>query len=292
MIQDIFPKRFKNQYQNKEPIEDSRIFVFRERQILIGQDGNQNLSLPGFKELREQAEGKALENGEEAFGGLVSRLLYYFTIDETDYFGYHGVLEAFGEYKYAPVRSFRQMISKDICFGIMTAWHLYQWYSVNRFCGRCGKVTLHDKRERMMRCPGCGNVIYPQIAPAVIVALTDGDRILMTKYADREYKKYALLAGFTEIGETAEDTVRREVMEEVGLRVKNIRYYKSQPWGIDSNLLLGFFCELDGSDEIRRDERELAEAQWFHREEMPAHDDGISLTREMMGVFEKGLHKM
>lgn len=292
MIQDIFPKTLKNQYREKEPVEESRIFVFRERQILIGQDADQNLSLPRFKEIREQMAGEALGNAGEAEGILRSRLQYYFSIDDTDYFGCKEVLEPFGEYGYAPVHSFRQMISKDICFGVMTAWHLYQWYSVNRFCGRCGKATLHDQRERMVRCPACGNVIYPKIAPAVIVALTDGDRILMTKYADREYKKYALLAGFTEIGETAEETVRREVMEEVGLRVKNIRYYKSQPWGIDSNLLLGFFCDLDGSDRIHRDEAELAEAQWFHREKMPAHDDGISLTREMMGVFEKGLHKM
>ena len=131
-------------------------------------------------------------------------------------------------------------------------------------------------------------MIFPKIAPAVIIAVTDGDRILMSKYADRDYKKYALLAGFTEIGETAEETVAREVMEEVGLKVKNICYYKSQPWGIDSNLLLGYFCELDGDDTIVMDTTELAVAQWFHREEMPVQDDGISLTREMMRVFQQG----
>ncbi len=75
-------------------------------------------------------------------------------------------------------------------------------------------------------------------------------------------------------------------MEEVGLQVNNIRYYKSQPWGVDSNLLLGYFCELAGDDTIHMDEEELAQAQWYHRNEMPAHDDGISLTREMMDVFE------
>jgi len=111
----------------------------------------------------------------------------------------------------------------------------------------------------------------------------------MTKYAGRSYKKYALIAGFTEIGETAEETVAREVMEEVGLKVKNIRYYKSQPWGVDGNLLLGFFADLDGEGEIHLDENELSEGEWFARDAMPAHDDGISLTREMMGVFEKGL---
>lgn len=104
--------------------------------------------------------------------------------------------------------------------------------------------------------------------------------------ATRDYKKYALIAGFVEIGETVEETVEREVMEEVGLKVKNLRYYKSQPWGYDSNVLMGYFAELDGDESITMDTEELSKAQWFAREEMPAHNDGISLTREMMGVFE------
>ena len=83
-----------------------------------------------------------------------------------------------------------------------------------------------------------------------------------------------------------EETVEREVMEEVGLKVKNLRYYKSQPWGYDSNVLMGYFAELDGDESITMDTEELSKAQWFAREEMPAHNDGISLTREMMGVFE------
>ena len=117
---------------------------------------------------------------------------------------------------------------------------------------------------------------------------TNGDKILMTKYSGRDYTRYALVAGFTEIGETAEQTVEREVMEEVGLKVKNIRYYKSQPWGSDSNLLLGFFCDLDGEEKITIDEQELSEAEWFHRDEMNVEDDGISLTREMMMAFKRG----
>lgn len=139
----------------------------------------------------------------------------------------------------------------------------------------------------MFYCPACGNVAYPKIAPAVIVGVIDGERILMTKYAGREYKKYSLVAGFCEIGETAEDTVKREVMEEVGLKVKNIRYYKSQPWGFDSNLLIGFFADLDGDDTIVREEEELAVAEWIERKNVVNMDDGISLTREMMDVFSR-----
>lgn len=109
----------------------------------------------------------------------------------------------------------------------------------------------------------------------------------MTKYAGREYKRYALIAGFTEIGETAEETVHREVMEEVGLKVKNIRYYKSQPWGFDSNLLMGFFCDLAEEGEIRLEEEELSLAEWVDYRDVPDDLEGLSLTREMMTYFRK-----
>ena len=110
----------------------------------------------------------------------------------------------------------------------------------------------------------------------------------MSKYAGREYKAYALLSGFAEIGEPIEDTVRREVMEEVGLQVKNITYYKSQPWSFSDTLLLGFFCELDGEDKIRLDEQELALAEWVERKDITVEPDDLSLTNEMMLAFKNG----
>ena len=140
-----------------------------------------------------------------------------------------------------------------------------------------------------MRCPHCNNMIFPKIAPSVIVGVTHGDRLLLSKYANRNYTRYGMIAGFTEIGETVEETVIREVMEEVGLKVKNIRYYKTQPWGVTGGLLIGYYCDLDGDDEtITLDQDELATAEFFSRNELPAHDDGISLTREMIRVFEEG----
>lgn len=283
MIQDIFPHQFHNHFENKTPTENSRLFYFRENEVLIKRTESDELVLPEYGQITDSR------------GKLHTR--YLFSIDDTDYFlVMDDVLEQSASvtrlgYDFTAVRSLRQLVSKEICFAVMTAWHLETWYRDNQFCGRCGHETVHDAGERMLRCPVCGNMIFPKIAPAVIACVTDGDRILMSKYADRDYKKYALIAGFTEIGESAEETVAREVMEEVGLRVKNITYYKSQPWGVDSNLLLGFFCQLDGDDTITMDEQELSTAQWFRRDEMPAHDDGISLTREMMDVFEKKYKK-
>ena len=144
-----------------------------------------------------------------------------------------------------------------------------------------------DSKERMLYCESCHNMEFPKICPAVIIGVTDGDKILMSKYAGRTYKKYALLAGFTEIGETLEETVQREVMEEVGLKVKNIRYYKSQPWGLSGSILSGFYCELDGDDTITLQEEELSLGKWVKAEELSLEDDGISLTREMILKFRE-----
>ncbi len=104
---------------------------------------------------------------------------------------------------------------------------------------------------------------------------------------EEHIKKYALLAGFTEIGETIEETVQREVMEEVGLKVKNIRYYKSQPWSFSDTLLMGFYCDPDGEEEITLDREELALAEWFRRDEIPVEPSRDSLTNEMIIKFKK-----
>jgi NAD+ diphosphatase len=114
----------------------------------------------------------------------------------------------------------------------------------------------------------------------------------MIRYKPREEDGYAgtaLIAGFVEVGETIEDTVRREVMEEAGIRVANIRYYKSQPWGFASNLMIGVICDLDGSDEIAvHDTNEVAEAVWIPRDEVQVQDNGVSLTFEMINRFKNG----
>jgi NAD+ diphosphatase len=185
------------------------------------------------------------------------------------------------------VNIFRKAQPKYRAFAAITGYHLYGWYRDNRFCGRCGKPMRHDTKERMVYCENCKNTVYPKICPAVIIGVTDGDRILLTKYAGRTYKNYALVAGFTEIGETFEQTVEREVMEEVGLKVKNIRYYKSQPWALSGSLLAGFFCDLDGSDKIRLQEDELALGTWVLAKDLELEDDGISLTREMILKFRE-----
>ena len=282
MLQDLAFGKLENEFYIKQPEPGDIAVCIRGSQVLLKRNPDDTLELPGFPMAETWAEQWSSWDADH--------FRYIFRQQDVNYFLWMG--EA-GEpsdpaFSFEAVRPLRQLVSKEVCFAIMTAWHLFVWYRNNRFCGCCGTPTVHDSKERMRKCPACGNMIFPRISPAVIVAITDGDRLLLSKYAGRGYTRYALIAGYTEIGETVEQTVQREVMEEVGLRVKNLRYYKSQPWGVDGNVLMGFFCDLDGSDEIHLDRTELALAEWHHRDALPARDDGISLTREMIRVFEEG----
>lgn len=282
MLQDLDQGKLDNAFREISPEDTDIVFCFREGEVLLHREPDDTLSLPSCRQVKKWAENwKSWEDAP---------FRYVFNLQGINCFQWMGCGGecSDGEFSYEPVRTLRQLQSKNICYGVMTAWHLYNWYRSNRFCGRCGKPTVHDRKERMLLCPECGNMIYPKISPAVIIAVTDGDRLLLSKYAGRSYTRYALLAGYTEIGETLEETVQREVMEEVGLKVRNVRYYKSQPWGVDGNVLMGFFCDLDGADTIHLDEHELSMAAWFPRNAIPARDDGISLTREMIRIFEEG----
>ena len=284
MLQDLKTGRLENEFYNLQPAYGDRVVCISGNNVLLNGEGTDLDQLPAFEDVSRWAEDQTWTSwGEGSFR-------YIFRMEGVNFYLWMGnagvcVDEA---YRYEQVRQFRQPQSKELVYALLTAWHLYCWYRNNRFCGSCAAPTVHDEKERMLRCPVCGNMIFPKISPAIIVAVTDGDRILLSKYAGRTYTRYALLAGYTEIGETLEQTVHREVMEEVGLRVKNIRYYKSQPWGVDGNILMGFFCDLDGDDTIVMDATELSFAQWFDRGEVPAKDDGFSLTREMIRVFTEG----
>lgn len=292
MIQDILPKHMDNQYRKQVPQAGDYVLLFESSCVLAKQEGDE-LVCPTY----------------EMFAGEFE-YIYLFSVDEEKYFlamnqyelqrgvfagemadadvhqEYAQVIEGF---EFIGVNTFRMSKPKDRAFAVITAYHLYGWYRDNKRCGRCGDKLVHDEKERMLRCPVCKNMIYPKISPAVIVGVTNGSKLLLTKYAGRAYKNYALIAGFTEIGETLEQTVEREVMEEVGLKVKNIRYYKSQPWALSGSLLAGFYCELDGDDTIHLQEEELSVGEWVDVADIDPDDDGISLTREMIVNFRNSV---
>ena len=277
MIQDIAPHIYHNEYHPSAPAEDSYLLCYQEGKILLRQkEPEGEISFPRFRELKEKEE----HAGE---------LIYLFTIDE-DRFYLLGSAEEndFPGCFFQEIRSLRLVHPQYLAFAGITGYQLFRWYESRRYCGCCGAPMAHSKTERQMYCPACGHYEYPVLSPAVIVRITNGDRLVMSKYEGRAFTNYALIAGYAEIGETIEDTVRREVMEEVGLRVKNIRYYKSQPWSFSGTLLFGFFCDVDGDDTLTVDHSELAMAEWFHRSEIRGQGNSSSLTNEMMLVFAEG----
>lgn len=274
MIQDIFPKKLNNQYNNDvKPNSSDIVLNIISDEILIRSDMYEKsvIEFPTVSDFNNNLE-----------------FTYLFSIDQIRYFLCDKKV-MIDNYEYANLRRIRKdNISPDFeIFAAHTGKHLADWYRDNKFCGRCASSMNHSSTERAMVCPDCGYTAYPRIMPAVIVGVINGDSILITRYKTG-FKHNALIAGFTEIGETLEETVKREVMEEAGVNVKNIRYYKSQPWGIANDILVGFYCDVDGDSRINMDSNELKYADWVVRDEIELQPDNFSLTNEMMKMFKDG----
>lgn len=278
MIQDIAPHKYDNAYRRQTPRqEDFALYIKDGQALLLRQEENRE------NDFRIPTMGELLAY----FPHAAEQALYLFSIDDAAYFlldGLDGEIPPVMEWQGS--QYFRMMRPEYQAFAAITAMQLWRWRDSRRFCGHCGTSTVHSETERAYVCPSCGLIEYPKISPAVIVAITDGDRLLMSRYRDRPYRGYALIAGFVEIGESFEETVSREVMEEVGLKVKNIRYFKSQPWAFTDTEMIGFFAELDGDDTIVLEDNELSEAGWYHKDEIPDDEVTISVGSEMKMAFK------
>ena len=188
------------------------------------------------------------------------------------------------------IHSFRELDPVNMVFAGATAYHIRNWKDVSEFCGRCGNRMQESQSERAFVCPNCGHITYPQISPAVIVAVTNDDKILLVKNLNRPKNvRLELVSGFVEVGESFEHAVHREVLEEVGLKVKNVRLYKDQPWGISGAHMIGFVAEVDGDDTVIKQEDEISEAKWYKREEVPEYRNRLSVGSEMILRFREGL---
>lgn len=269
MIHEIGLGKFVNHWQNRKPENKDWLIIFQDNQFLLNE--------------KEQIRFPYVEE-------FVGEKVYLFSIGEENYFLYQGkpVEEKEGTL-WVVSRYFRDCsMSKEKRFAAMVAHHLATWYENSKYCGHCGNRLVHSSKERMMECPVCGNMVYPRISPAVIVAVRDGDSLLMSKYPNQQGKRYNLIAGFTEIGETLEECCIREVFEETGIRIHNVQYYRSQPWGLSGSLLAGFVAEAIGDKTIILDDNELSEACWIKREDIECEWDDFSLTNEMIMKFKEG----
>jgi NAD+ diphosphatase len=159
-----------------------------------------------------------------------------------------------------------------------------EWATTSRYCGRCGTPTERVPDERCMRCPSCRLLAYPRIAPAVIVLVRRGDEALLARGARFPLPFFSTLAGFVEIGETLEQTVVREVREEVGIEVQDPRYFGSQPWPFPHSLMIGFTARWADGD-IRCEPSEILEADWFRRDALPPIPPPLSIARRLIDAW-------
>ncbi len=190
-----------------------------------------------------------------------------------------------------PFRSLLGIIP-DIYFGICSrSIQLVEWSKKSKFCGVCGSKTLLHSIEKAMSCSNCNNLIYPRISPCIIVLVTNKERLLLAHNKGFPGKMYSTLAGFIEVGETVEETIKREIFEEVNIKVKNCRYFGSQSWPFPSQLMLGFHAEYVEGD-VKPDGNEIDEADWFHYKSLPEVPPGsISISGRLIESYVDKLTK-
>lgn len=292
MIHKIEPHKYYPEFRNQEPKTTDYLLLFDGEKVYlpgknISSSDAAQLSLPNFEEVHRllsvrQPMDRFFLDSEYLFS-IDDRAFYRKTAEDA------GALMIPDDHLY-PSGVFRNFEPEYLAFAGITATQINRFRLDRRYCGRCGHPTVPSTTERACICPECGQIEYPKISPAVIIAIMDTgrDKILLTRYAGGSYRHWALVAGFVEVGETFKGAARREIMEEVGLKVSDLVYYKSQPWSFSDSAMIGFFAKLDGDPAITLQESELGEAKWFSRDEVPDLPSTISVGQEMISLFKNG----
>lgn len=188
------------------------------------------------------------------------------------------------DFEFIPLYEIGALLEEELFLIAGRANQILNWDNTHRFCGKCGSKAENKKDELAKVCPNCNHVMYPVICPAIIVAVTKGDEILLAHNKGFKNNMYSLIAGFVEAGEDLKSTVKREVFEEVGIKVKNITYYKSSPWSFPNSLMIGFFAEYE-SGEINVDGNEIVHADWFRKDNFPNIPNKFSLARKLIDKY-------
>ena len=187
-----------------------------------------------------------------------------------------------------PLRAIFQLAGAEVFALAGRATQLLDWQKHHRFCGQCGMPTMKKAGELSMQCPSCGLLAYPRISPAVMVLVRDGDKLLLARSPHFKPGVFSALAGFVEPGETLEECAVREVREEVGIEIANLRYFHSQPWPFPNSLMVAFFADYAGGA-ITPDPNEIEAADWFLPDALPVLPEPISISRRLIDAA-LGLH--
>ncbi len=266
--------QFHYNFQNSISTEENAYwFIFKNEKILAATEG------AGTKPLLIRAGDIPGLNMEEALHiGELDHVSCYAIFDRTEHgieipgTEWVGLRLAYGKFDYEMFQIYGG------------ARHLLLWAENNRFCGRCGNPMALKSDERCFLCPSCGFTSYPRISPAVIVSIEKDGKLLLARSGRFPGGMFSVLAGFVEPGESLEECVRREIKEEAGIEIKNIRYFKSQPWPYPDSLMIAFTAEYaDG--ELSIDANELVEAAWYGPDELPVIPRKFSVARALIDHF-------
>ncbi len=252
--------------------KDALIFAFNEHLILLRKDNN-DYSIP--------------KNSEFVSAGLTAtKKLYLGVLDKTPCYAadLDPRTDAPAGFSLIGLRELFDYVDVDLFTAAGHAFQIIHWDRMHQFCGKCGAPAKHASNERAKICPDCEAVYYPKINPAVIVAIRKGNKLLLARNKKRKQGFFSVLAGFVEPGETLEECVAREVREETGIEVKNIKYFASQPWPFPNALMIGFTADY-ASGEIKIDNYEIAEAAWFMPDNLPTIPGRISIARKLIDSF-------
>lgn len=260
MLHDIAPHKLNNEWSPRQAQPEDLTLYFCHEGVCI-KDGH----FPARKDYPKEA-----------------KLTYLFDYDDRPVF----LSDRPGEVlDLLPLGQIRNMTQPEAFMG-GTAQHLWDWYEKSRYCGRCGAPMTHSTYERAMCCGKCGNTVYPRISPAVIVLIHDGgDNIMLARGVNFRGGFYSCIAGYLEIGESLEQAVAREALEEVGLHLDDITYFGNQPWPFTDTHMVGFFAKADPAEPIRIQKNELADARWFHRSELPKTPQSIAIASAMIAKW-------
>lgn len=249
--------------------DEDLYFLFQDKMILVKEDMGKVI-IPTFKEINNLIDG--LE------------IMYHLgKLNEVNCFcgEINSCVKVSGELKFIPLRQGSSLIDKDIFSVCGRAAQIIHFHKTNKFCGVCGGENEFVGYEFAMKCSKCGYMSYPQVCPAIIVGITRENTILLANNKNFPKGLHSNVAGFVDVNETLEEAVKREVLEEVNIRVKNIKYFSSQPWPYPNSIMIGFIAEYDGG-EIKVDGKEIMHADWYSKDNLPILPDENTIARKII----------
>ena len=247
-------------------------FIFQENRLLI-YPSPESVALPFLIDLNELGLIVIRQN---YLGQLDHRLCYAAEVAE-------GTIPPAGM-AFEGLRQVYGRLDEALFWIAARAVQIIDWDRTHQFCGRCGVPLKTQTDERAKACPQCGLLHFPRLAPAIIVLVERGDQLLLARSRHFMPGMYSVLAGFVEPGESLEEAVVREVKEEVGIEIKDIKYFGSQPWPFPHSLMIGFTATYAGG-EILLDDKEIEDAGWFTVEKLPRIPGKISIARKLIDGF-------